>query len=608
MEFSDTKGDFAEKSSGYSVMNATDQPLPPNGPPPWSILVEAIESLSAARTLERIIEIVRLAARDISGADGVTFVLRDGDLCHYVDENAISPLWKGQKFPMSACISGWAMLNKRTAVIPDIYVDPRIPHDAYRPTFVKSLIMVPVRVEDPLAAIGAYWANHHLPNAHETALLESLARATAISLANVSLESSLRAATAQAVTQAEEIRAAYAEVKREAMQRQQTEEQLRQSQKMEAIGQLTGGMAHDFNNLLSVIIGNLDLLLSEKENDPTTQELAGHTLEAALRGADLIRRLLAFARRQPLQPRRVDANELVRKLATLMQRMLGEHIKVELDLSGDVWPVIVDPAQLETSLANLATNARDAMPQGGRLRIATANRYLDEDYAARYAEVIVGDYAMIEVTDSGMGIPSHLIGRIFEPFFTTKAQGKGTGLGLAMVFGFIKQSGGHINVYSEEGMGTTFRLYVPRALDEAQEPDAVPEKTAAIGKGEAVLIAEDNAEVRRVAAMQLTSLGYRVLEAGDVSAALKALESNQVDLMLTDIIMPGGRSGYDLAHAALARWPALRIVLTSGFPDAMGKDEPAMAKLPMLNKPYRKDDLARALRLALEGPPPDQAS
>ena len=586
------------------MIKATGQPTSSSGPLPWSILVEAIESLSTARTLERVIEIVRLAARDISGADGVTFVLRDGNLCHYVDENAISPLWKGQKFPMSACISGWAMLHKRTAVIPDIYMDARIPHDAYRPTFVKSLIMAPVRVEDPLAAIGAYWADHHIPNANETTLLESLARATAISLANVSLETSLRTAAEHATTQAAEIRAAYAEVKREATQRQQTEDQLRQSQKMEAIGQLTGGMAHDFNNLLSVIIGNLDLLLAEGKSDPETRELAGHALEAALKGADLIRRLLAFARRQPLQPRRVDVNDLVRKLTSLMQRMLGEHIKIELDLAGDVWPVVVDPAQLETSLANLATNARDAMPQGGRLRIATANRYLDEDYAAQHAEVAAGDYAMIEATDTGTGIPSHLLPRIFEPFFTTKAQDKGTGLGLSMVFGFIKQSGGHINVYSEEGVGTTFRIYLPRVRGDALATAVAPGKTTTAGKGEVVLIAEDNADVRRLAALQLMSLGYRVLEATDVAAALQALESNHVDLLLTDIIMPGGRSGYDLAHAALARWPSLRIVLTSGFPDTMGRDEPALAKLPMLNKPYRKDDLARALRQALDGPHP----
>lgn len=577
-----------------------------SGPLCWSILVATIEKLSAARTLNEVAEIVRLAARAISGADGVTFVLRDGDMCHYVDEDAISPLWKGQKFPMSACISGWAMLNKRTAVIPDIYVDSRIPHDVYRPTFVKSLIMVPVRVEDPLAAIGAYWADHHLPNTAEVILLESLARATAISLTNVALHSSLRAVTEHNASQAMEIQDAYAEIKREATQRQQTEEQLRQAQKMEAIGQLTGGMAHDFNNHLSVIIGNLDLLVAGGKSDQATLELADNALQAALKGADLIRRLLAFARRQPLQPQRVNVNELVGRLATLLQRMLGEHIRIDLDLSGDIWPVVVDPAQLETSLTNLATNARDAMPQGGRLRIATANRNLDEDYAAQHTEVAAGDYVMIEVTDSGGGIPAHLINRIFEPFFTTKAQDKGTGLGLAMVFGFIKQSGGHINVYSEEGVGTTFRLYLPRVHASTSEAPMAAEKTAAAGNGEVILIAEDNVDVRRIAVMQLKGLGYRVLETADVASALQALESNHVDLLMTDIVMPGGQGGYDLARAALARWPDLRIVLTSGFPDAMGRDESALTKLPMLSKPYRKHDLARLLGQTLLEPPPSR--
>jgi signal transduction histidine kinase len=527
--------------------------------------------------------------------------MREGDRCHYVEENAIGPLWRGQKFPMSSCISGWAMLNKRSAVIPDIYLDPRIPHDAYRPTFVKSLLMVPVRVEDPIAAIGAYWARHYEPDEPEIALLESLARATAISIANVSLQTSLRKAAETASAQAEAIRASYNELQRETEKRLQTEAQLRQAQKMEAIGHLTGGMAHDFNNLLTIIIGNLDTLVTEREKDPRIQKLAGGALDASLRGADLIRRLLAFARRQPLQPQRIELNELVRKMADLMERTLGRHIEIVLDLSPDVWPIIVDPAQLETSLANLATNARDAMPKGGRLRFATANRHLDADYAARHQELAAGDYAMIEVSDTGVGIPSALIGRIFEPFFTTKELGKGTGLGLSMVFGFIKQSGGHINLYSEEGIGTTFRLYLPRCRDEGgSRSESGPDEAPAQGRGETILVVEDDTALRQVAVHQLVMLGYRVVEASDVETALRALEQQPVDLLLTDIIMPGGRGGYDLVLRAQERWPDLKIVLTSGFPDAQLRSEPGIAKLPLLTKPYRRVELARVMRTVLD--------
>ena len=243
----------------------------------------------------------------------------------------------------------------------------------------------------------------------------------------------------------------------------ESEEKLRQSQKMEAVGQLTGGLAHDFNNLLLVIIGNLDDLIDSKNNAPAEQELARQALEAAQRGADLIRSLLAFARRQPLQPRRVAhqrSHAAASPSCSRARSASGSRSRSSSPPS--IWPVVADPAQLEAALTNLATNARDAMPRGGRLTIATANRHLDEDYVSQHAEVTPGDYAMIEVSDTGSGMPPELLAQIFDPFFTTKAPGEGTGLGLSMVFGFIKQSGGHINVYSEPGAGTTFRLYLPR--------------------------------------------------------------------------------------------------------------------------------------------------
>ena len=248
-------------------------------------------------------------------------------------------------------------------------------------------------------------------------------------------------------------------------------DQLRQSQKMEAVGQLTGGLAHDFNNLLAIIIGNLDMLREIRAGDQVTDELVRDALESALRGADLTRRLLAFARRQPLQPERADINEVIGAIVRLLARTLGENITIEMSLTPNVWPVQIDRAQFEAVIANLATNARDAMPRGGALLIDTRNGRLDEAYAAAHADVTPGDYVVVEVSDSGIGMPSDVLLRIFEPFFTTKEQGKGTGLGLSMVFGFMKQSGGHISVYSEADKGTTFRLYLPRlpALFAAQE-------------------------------------------------------------------------------------------------------------------------------------------
>jgi len=264
---------------------------------------------------------------------------------------------------------------------------------------------------------------------------------------------------------------------------------------------------------------------------------------------------------------------------------------------------VIDRAQLESSLTNLATNARDAMPRGGRLVFATRNRHLDPDYAAQHAEVQPGDYAMISVSDTGTGMPPEVAGHIFEPFYTTKEQGKGTGLGLSMVFGFLKQSGGHINTYTEPGSGTAFHLYLPRAGDEiaAEATAAAAPVPLARGRGETVLAVEDDASLRRVVVRQLDDFGYAVLEAGDAAAALKILETHAVDVLFTDNVMPGGTSGYDLAQMALARWPGIRVLLTSGFPefDTSGAGRPAGLKL--LTKPYRSEDLGRALAQILDG-------
>jgi PAS domain S-box-containing protein len=390
--------------------------------------------------------------------------------------------------------------------------------------------------------------------------------------------------------------------RREQLERTKLEAQLHQAQKMEAIGNLTGGMAHDFNNMLGVIIGNIDLLRDLRKDDTDIDELTREALDAAFRGADLTRRLLAFARQQPLRPQHVDVNELVSGITRLLSRTLGEDFEISLDLSPEVWPIVVDPAQLEASLTNLATNARDAMPDGGRLMVFTGNRCLDTDYAAQHTEVVPGDYAMIEVSDTGIGMTSEVLNRIFEPFFTTKSRDKGTGLGLSMVFGFIKQSGGHISVYSEPGIGTTFRLFLRRMTEDVstvEESSAVP---LVHGRGETVLVVEDNAASRRVVMRQLGELGYRVLEAENAAAGLRLMEQESIDLLLTDVVMPGGTDGRELARRARQRWPRIKVVFTSGFSETRLRGDAGRLSscTPLLSKPYRKEDLASAAREALD--------
>jgi len=389
---------------------------------------------------------------------------------------------------------------------------------------------------------------------------------------------------------------------REQIERTKLEAQLHQAQKMEAIGNLTGGMAHDFNNMLGVIIGNIDLLRDLKGEDSDIDELTREALDAAFRGADLTRRLLAFARQQPLRPQHVDVNELVSGITRLLRRTIGEDVEISLDLAPELWPVVVDPAQLEASLTNLATNARDAMADGGRLMIVTGNRTLDADYAAQHAEVVPGGYVMLEVSDTGSGMTSEVMHRIFEPFFTTKSRDKGTGLGLSMVFGFIKQSGGHIGVYSEPGIGTTFRLFLPRMTEDVPAVEESGATPLLHGRGESVLVVEDNAALRRVVTRQLGELGYRVLAAENAAAGLELLDRQSIDLLLTDIVMPGGINGRELARRARQRWPGIKIVFTSGFSEARlnGDAGPLAACTPLLSKPYRKEDLASAAREALD--------
>ncbi len=329
------------------------------------------------------------------------------------------------------------------------------------------------------------------------------------------------------------------------------DEALRQSQKMEAVGQLTGGIAHDFNNLLQIIIGNLETVQRHLPDNARLQRAAGSAMSGAKRAASLTQRLLAFSRRQPLDPKPIAANGLISNLADLLQRTLGEAIAIESVQGADLWAVEVDPNELEAALVNLAVNARDAMPDGGGLTIETANTHLDEAYAAHHTEVAPGQYVMIAVSDTGVGMDPETLDKVFEPFFTTKPVGKGTGLGLSQVYGFVKQSGGHVKIYSEPGRGTTVRLHLPRYLGEEDAPSDEDEPLAPEGESETILIVEDDEDVRSYSVESLRELGYRVLEAHDGPAALRILERDQaIDLLFTDVVLPNGLTG-----AQIAAWP-----------------------------------------------------
>jgi PAS domain S-box-containing protein len=379
------------------------------------------------------------------------------------------------------------------------------------------------------------------------------------------------------------------------------ESRLHQAQKMDAVGQLTGGVAHDFNNLLTVIIGALDLDPQRipAEMRPSIEQ----ALRAAERGAALTHRLLAFSRQQMLVARSVDFNRLIGDMDELLRRTLGEHVEIELKLAGDLWPALADSGQVENSLLNLAINARDAMPDGGKLTIETSNVHLDDDYASHNAEVAPGDYVMMAVTDTGTGMAEDVLAHVFEPFFTTKEVGKGTGLGLSMIYGFAKQSGGHAKIYSEIGHGTTVRLYLPRLANQSAGSDTAAAAAPHKGGGETILVVEDNPDVRRLVVRQLRELGYDVIEAANGPQALQVLDGGaSIDLLFTDVVMPGGMTGRQLAEAAKARRPNLKTLFTSGYTEdsilRLGKLDPGVR---LLSKPYRKYELATRIREALDG-------
>jgi PAS domain S-box-containing protein len=403
----------------------------------------------------------------------------------------------------------------------------------------------------------------------------------------------------------------------------QTARQLQYAQKMEAIGQMTGGLAHDFNNLLTVVIGNLELLEGRIEGDEKALKRLSEAVDAARKGSDLTRQLLAFARKQALEPREVKLNELVSGIAPLIARSVGEAIQIKVETMAGEPKAQIDPSQLESAILNLAINARDAMEKVGQLTIETQPAYLDEAYAARFPEVTPGHYVMVAVSDTGGGMSPELLEKVFQPFFTTKEHGKGSGLGLAMVYGFIKQSGGHINIYSEVGHGTAVKMYLPRKFAADEEiPDLTgkPKAAAEVVPAEPgraddaaaekqprkkvkILVVEDQEAVRAVACGFLDDFGYDVVEAEDGLQALARLQENpDIELLFSDVVMPGGLNGFDLAQAARGIRPDLKIVHTSGYPKGamVHQEEPRFREGFIIMKPYRREDLQKIIADALE--------
>jgi len=399
----------------------------------------------------------------------------------------------------------------------------------------------------------------------------------------------------------------FAKVTRDITERREAEATLQaaqatmiRSQKLEAIGQLTGGVAHDFNNLLQVISGNLQLLRKDIAGNARAEMLVQSALGGVARGSKLASQLLAFARRQPLEPRVVNAGRLIKNMDEMLRRALGGEIEVETVVAGGLWNSLIDPDQLENAVLNLAINARDAMNGEGKLTIEASNAYLDDEYVRQHDELSAGQYVMIAVTDTGTGIPPDILERVYEPFFTTKAEDKGTGLGLAMVYGFLKQSGGHVKIYSEVGAGTTVKLYFPREASAEDTLVGVPSGEVQGGE-ETILVVEDDDEVREVAVSMLAELGYRVVKARDAASALVVVESGiPIDLIFTDVMMPGSLRSPDFARKAKERLPGVAVLFTSGYTQNAivhgGRLDPGVE---LLAKPYTREALARKVRHVL---------
>jgi PAS domain S-box-containing protein len=584
------------------------------------ILNRAGAAVAADVQLDEVVQTVIDGGVELTGAAFGAFfynVLDDQGARYTLYTLSGAPREAFENFPMPRATEIFApTFNGEGVVISkDILLDPRYgkspPYhgmpQGHLP--VRSYLAVSVRSRTG-TVLGGLFFGHPDPARFEDRhadLIAGLASQAAVAIDNAELFNSAQSELAQRRKAEAELQTLNAtledRVVQEVQERSKTEEALRQAQKMEAVGQLTGGVAHDFNNLLTVIIGGLDTIIRSKPGDEVRiQRAAAMALQGAERAADLTTRLLAFSRRQPLKPSPADLNLLMRNTTELLHRTLGETVELEGVLSPRLWLVEVDPNQLESAILNLALNARDAMPAGGKLTIETANASLDESYRATDAEVLPGQYVLVSVSDTGAGMDADTTKRVFEPFFTTKEVGKGTGLGLSMVYGFVKQSGGHVTIYSEPGQGTTVKLYFPRYLGGSAGEDSRPVPQAPLGHGdEVVLVVEDSDDVRAYSVMVLNELGYSVLEAANADAGLEIIKGDQrIDLLFTDVVLPG-KSGRELAEAAHMVRPELRVLFTTGYSrNAIVHHGRLDAGVHLLSKPFTFEQLAARVRDVLD--------
>ncbi|WP_129645727.1 PAS domain S-box protein [Peristeroidobacter agariperforans] len=586
------------------------------------ILNRAGVSLGRETDLHRLVQLVTDAGVELSGAQFGAFfynVLNDRGESYMLYTLSGAPAEAFARFPMPRNTPVFAPTFNGEGIVrsADITQDPRYGKNApgkgmpegHLP--VRSYLAVPVIGRDGRVLGGLFFGHAAVGVFTERSErgLAGLAAEAAVAIDNVSLAHAAQAEIAERTRAEEALRDLNANLELEIAERTEqlraTEEMARQAQKMEAVGQLTGGVAHDFNNILQVIVGNLDVI---RRLVPAGAGRLQRSVEQALNGAhqaaSLTQRLLAFSRRQPLDPKPVDVNSLVGGMADLLNRSLGEMVAVETVRGAGLWKIEVDPNALESAILNLAVNARDAMPDGGRLTIETVNAYIDEGYAISHAEVTPGQYVLICVSDTGMGMDSEVLERAFEPFFTTKPVGQGTGLGLSQVYGFVKQSGGHVKIYSEIGQGTTVKIYLPRFEAAGAESEPAPAMPIPEGSSqETVLVVEDEAAVRAYSVDALRDLGYRVLEAADGPSALRLLENaGSIDLLFTDVVLPGGLTGAQLAAQVQALRPTIKVLFTTGYArNAIFHHGRLDKGVQLITKPFSFADLAAKVRDVLDG-------
>lgn len=574
-------------------------------------------AIAAELDLDRIVQLVSDACMVLIEAEFGAFFYNvvDAEGEHYtlyVLSGAAREAFEGFPMPRSTDVFRPTFRGERVIRSDDIQADPRYGRSApyhgmpagHLP--VRSYLAVPV-VSRSGEVIGGLFFGHsetgRFTARHED-IVAGIAGQAAVAMDNARLfeaaerevaERRRAEAALQALNETLEQR-----VVEEVIERSKAEAALRQSQKLEAIGKLTGGVAHDFNNLLQVISGNLQLLGRDLRGDARAERRIGDALAGVEKGAKLASQLLAFSRRQPLEPKVVNVGRLVSGMGEMLRRTIGEGISVETTEVADLWNCLVDPTQLEAAILNLALNARDAMGEGGRLTIATANAQLDEIDPEEAADVQPGAYVELLVRDTGTGIAPEILGQVFEPFFSTKPQGKGTGLGLSMVYGFVRQSGGHVRLESAPGHGTTVRLFLPR-IDAREDAPAPGEAGPVVGGRETILVAEDDNDVRTTVVALLADLGYRVLTARDAAEALEVVDSGvPIDLLFTDVVMPGRLRSPELAQLARERRPGIAVLFTSGYTeDAITRDGRLDAGVELISKPYTREALARKIRAVL---------